>query len=445
MVLIAGLVLMPGGCPAPTTTANLDLTTSGQGSVAMDPDGGVYDPGATVTLTAAAEAGWTFSHWDGDLTGNVNPAAITMDVDKQVTAVFTQNSSNDCVEWEQTDIATDTTIPAGCWLVNTSMNVHANATLTLSPGATLQFASGRGLYVASDGALIAAGSAASPIILTGQTEVPGSWIGLRFDQSDSLDNSLQYVTVEYGGADSGGLSSNLMVSGASRVSISHCSFTDGSTFGFTFRPTLSDVPTITTFDSNVVTHNHSGAGEVPTTLVGVLTTTSTYDGNTTDMISVSGGNSGVDQTWQAIGVDYVIRGTVTVDHHTTVAPGVHMVFKPGLGLYVTDLGALTAVGTAADPILITCQNKAAGAWVGVRFDSNTADNLLQYATVEYGGHDSGGLQAGILVDISASATIQHCTIQYSSSYGIRKRTLATLTQSSNTFVGNGAADIQLDP
>jgi hypothetical protein len=140
-----------------------------------------------------------------------------------------------------------------------------------------------------------------------------------------------------------------------------------------------------------------------------------------------------------------MRGSINVDHHTTVAAGVHMVFKAGYGLFVTNAGALTAVGTTGQPILFTGHNKAAGFWVGVRYSSNTADNQLQYATVEYGGHDSGGLQADILVDLNSSATIQHCTVQYSSSYGIRKRYSGSLTQSDNTFVGNGAADVKLDP
>jgi hypothetical protein len=437
--------LTQGSSCGPVTPLKMDLTVnkSGQGDVVCSPGEYSYDSGTVVTMTATAASGWVFDRWEGALSGSTNPTTLTMDADKTVTAVFVE-ASGGCVELTQTVFTTDTTIPAGCYLVNSSMRVRNNAVLTLSPGVTLQFGANLGLFVESDGALNAVGTAASPIALTGQTQSPGYWVGLRFDGSNSPDNVLQYVTVAYGGAASGSYTANLEVSGSSRVAISHSTLSDGSTLGFDFNSTLSDTPTIT-FDYNTVTRNHDGAGELVPLLVGALTTTSTFTGNTTDLVSVVGGNTSADQTWQAIGVDYVLEGSLRVDHHTTMAPGVHLVFKPGLGLFVQNTGALTAMGTAVSPILFTCQNKAAGVWVGVRFASNTPDNHLEYATVEYGGYDSGGLKADVLVDLNSSAIVDYCTIQYSSSYGIRKRSSGSLTQSNNTFFGNGATDVQLDP
>jgi uncharacterized repeat protein (TIGR02543 family) len=43
-----------------------------------------------VQLTATPAAGWTFSGWSGDLSGSDNPATITMDGNKTVTATFTE-------------------------------------------------------------------------------------------------------------------------------------------------------------------------------------------------------------------------------------------------------------------------------------------------------------------------------------------------------------------
>ncbi|MCG2776535.1 MAG: hypothetical protein L6406_12725, partial [Desulfobacterales bacterium] len=68
----------------------LTVNTTGSGSVIPDPAGGTYDAGTIVTLTAQAESGWQFSNWSGDLTGSSNPATITMDTNKAVTAAFTQ-------------------------------------------------------------------------------------------------------------------------------------------------------------------------------------------------------------------------------------------------------------------------------------------------------------------------------------------------------------------
>lgn len=51
-----------------------------------------YEYETTVQLTATPlNAGYVFERWEGDLTGNVNPASITIDMEKTVTAVFKLN------------------------------------------------------------------------------------------------------------------------------------------------------------------------------------------------------------------------------------------------------------------------------------------------------------------------------------------------------------------
>ncbi len=68
-------------------TANI----SGQGSIEKQPDKALYLPGEVVILTAIPETGWRFLNWSGDLTGITNPASITMNNDKTVTANFAIN------------------------------------------------------------------------------------------------------------------------------------------------------------------------------------------------------------------------------------------------------------------------------------------------------------------------------------------------------------------
>jgi uncharacterized repeat protein (TIGR02543 family) len=51
---------------------------------------GTYDTGTTATLRAIPATGYWFAGWSGDLTGLTNPADITMDADKSVTATFTR-------------------------------------------------------------------------------------------------------------------------------------------------------------------------------------------------------------------------------------------------------------------------------------------------------------------------------------------------------------------
>ena len=58
------------------------------GTVNLDPPGGVYEAGTVVTLTAVPTVPYAFSGWTGDLSGTVNPVALTMDAKKTVTATF---------------------------------------------------------------------------------------------------------------------------------------------------------------------------------------------------------------------------------------------------------------------------------------------------------------------------------------------------------------------
>ena len=83
-----GIILHYGPAAPPEYILNVTVDPAGSGTVELDPSGGTYPAGTTVTLTAYAAAGYTFDHWSGDLSGNANPATITMDADKNVTAHF---------------------------------------------------------------------------------------------------------------------------------------------------------------------------------------------------------------------------------------------------------------------------------------------------------------------------------------------------------------------
>ena len=78
-----------------TTQYTLTVNPVGNGSVTLDPAGGVYTGGAEVELTAVADPGWAFSGWSGDLSGSTNPETITMHGDKTVTATFVTATAPD--------------------------------------------------------------------------------------------------------------------------------------------------------------------------------------------------------------------------------------------------------------------------------------------------------------------------------------------------------------
>jgi len=78
-------------CPDPEDEYTLTINYEGNGTVTKNPDQPTYTYGTLVELTAIADSGWTFDHWDGDLSGSENPENITMDGNKTVIANFTKD------------------------------------------------------------------------------------------------------------------------------------------------------------------------------------------------------------------------------------------------------------------------------------------------------------------------------------------------------------------
>lgn len=58
------------------------------GSVVLDPPGGVYRPGVSVSLAAVAAPGYEFGRWTGAAAGTDPKAVVPMDADKQIGAEF---------------------------------------------------------------------------------------------------------------------------------------------------------------------------------------------------------------------------------------------------------------------------------------------------------------------------------------------------------------------
>ncbi|VVB59257.1 Concanavalin A-like lectin/glucanases superfamily protein [uncultured archaeon] len=67
---------------------SLTITIQGSGTVTKNPDQPSYSYGQVVNLTAHPSTGWIFDHWTGNLTGNQNPATLSINGNQNVTASF---------------------------------------------------------------------------------------------------------------------------------------------------------------------------------------------------------------------------------------------------------------------------------------------------------------------------------------------------------------------
>ena len=74
------------------STFELDVNIDGEGSVNINPDQDDYESGTIVQLTASPSDGWRFVRWRGDINSFQTTIEITLDSDREVTAVFAEES-----------------------------------------------------------------------------------------------------------------------------------------------------------------------------------------------------------------------------------------------------------------------------------------------------------------------------------------------------------------
>jgi uncharacterized repeat protein (TIGR02543 family) len=77
--------------PEDSALNQLTVNTSGNGSVTKTPDRTTYGCGEQVQLRVTPATGWSFAGWSGALTGTQNPATVTVDRSKAITALFKEN------------------------------------------------------------------------------------------------------------------------------------------------------------------------------------------------------------------------------------------------------------------------------------------------------------------------------------------------------------------
>ena len=90
VLTIMAILIFLVACPSTPviTSYKLSITMNGSGTVTKSPDKENYSSGAAVVLTAFPLEDWEFTNWSGGLTGSSNPATVTMNSNKNITANF---------------------------------------------------------------------------------------------------------------------------------------------------------------------------------------------------------------------------------------------------------------------------------------------------------------------------------------------------------------------
>lgn len=145
-------------------------------------------------------------------------------------------------------------------------------------------------------------------------------------------------------------------------------------------------------------------------------------------------------------IDYIIDGNFYVEGNAllTIDPGVKIAFTGTNGwITVTENAGLKMVGTSEKPIMFTgpVNNQNKGAWGGIEFQSNRADNLMEYVIVtNAGSYDQFG---AVHVSSDAKLSIKNCHIERSASHGLCvEGTLSAFEK--NTFKDGEMAPLFID-
>jgi hypothetical protein len=339
--------------------------------------------------------------------------------------------------------AVDTVLPKGCYFAQKSPSIAAAVKLTLSPGVTIIFSADTSLNISTDQVLVAAGTAADPILLTGAQPQRGFWRGVNFSGTLNTNSVLDHVTVEYAGStksDSAGAGVKMTAdSRGVRASITNTTIRESQGWGLW----LGGSAVLGAFGNNTLTRNTLGPANVSSSVVGVLDAASTYQGNDRDQVVVQGQYVSTAATWAALDVPYFLMSGLTVSADWTIAPGTTLIMDKDVSISISgDAGALIANGTAAKPILFTNLAATRGAWQGIDFDgSNNTRNVLSYVTVEYAGSTVSNVDAAALMLIADSHGVQvkisNCTLRQSQGWGLFLSGSAIIPQfSGNTITKN---------
>ena len=349
--------------------------------------------------------------------------------------VFSQGI-NTAQTWQKLDIP---------YYIRSSLTYSVDAALILEAGVSLTFNSGAGLSVSSSGSLKAVGIEGEPILFTGLEASPGYWKGIEFSRSNSINNQLDYVTIEYGVIN---INTDSTSGSPVRLGVKNALLRYASNLGILLEDSSVNLGV---FENNTLTLNERPIS-LPSEMVGLLGKDSQYSGNTDDRIHVFSQGINTAQTWQKLDIPYYIRSSLTysVDAALILEAGVSLTFNSGAGLSVSSSGSLMAIGTEGEPILFTGLEASPGYWEGIEFSrSNSINNQLDYVTVEYAGagnvSNSGNIDSSCTPGSPTRFSVTNSIIKDSFSWGVYQEDTASngcnITLSNNTYSNNASGDV----
>jgi hypothetical protein len=340
-------------------------------------------------------------------------------------------------------------------VVTAEIAVWEGGSLTIEPGCIVKFDKGAsiGCGWTTEGTIIAAGTAAHPILFTSNDPVPtrGDWRGLGFYEGTQPETHFSYCTIDYAGEDD---AQAVYVAWGGVLRMDHSTIRNSAGRGIYYE----HAGHVEQFSNNTITDCAGYPLALDPEYVRYLGTGNDYTGNAPghDAIEIYYGGVETSGTWRNQGVPYRVTegsevwvGTTETAIILTIEAGTTIEFEADAGMTIGNIvqAGLIAEGTVTDPITFTsaASSPQPGAWrqIWIAGESVDAQTRLSHCVIEYGG----SMDWGNLVLTDAQPSIEDCTIRNSSAYGIYMDGFEHLdpaaVEEANTFSDNASGNVFL--
>ncbi|MCP4623258.1 MAG: hypothetical protein GY850_06965 [bacterium] len=356
-------------------------------------------------------------------------------------------------------ITTDTTWTAAGspYLVNSSISIGNNATLTIENSVFVMFDAGKNISISTDpaGALFA-----DTVTFTSQAAapMPGDWGLIDLGEND-LGSLLTNCTIEYGNLlGLSGYSATVTACtirnnlsgpsiGGGASTLSGCTIENNDGNGLVFFNTSN-----ATITDNTIRNNDGYAvyAQYPDNLP-YLDTSNIFTGNTHQAVSIEF-DCYIDtsRTWGVLGLDYLVKSIRIENNAVLKLEGCTLKFLPGSSFELLS-GALIADG-------VTFTSQAAtpmpGDWNGIYLDDENYGSQLTDCIIEYGTGTGIGESPSSLLNCTIrnnlngvgiggdTPTVSGCTIENNLGDGLSFREAFGATITDNIVRNNAGYAVQ---
>jgi hypothetical protein len=325
--------------------------------------------------------------------------------------------------------------------------IDVGAKLTIKPGVVLVFEEHAGFSVNDLGILIADGTQEQKIVFRGASPVQGYWAGIR-SRSTNASTSISNAEIHFAGSMSMGnqLQKAALSLEFAKMKLQNVVISNSGQYGIQTREgetslTMQNV----TFENNAGSHMYLHPAQVQS-----IDADSDFKEGLVEVYKGDIATTGSAVNWvKPKNGKYFISGDLAIARQVNIAAG--SVFEVGNDVLITvadhATAALTAKGTADNPITFSGRTKQAGTWKGIMIISSNENNLLEHVTIENGGSAKQSSRidpTNIGLDRGGKLTLRNAHIANSAGHGIiiKESANSVLTSSGVTFANNPLGDVK---